>query len=117
MIQRQSLNTPLPHLKYSLTSFTAMSGRYAQHTQHIKQLTNSTHLSNQEAEVSCWLINTDCIFRKEHIPMDAWQVTMNHVRRAIDRSALYFCGFPTLQHIKHKVNYGMDVIAVCRLYV
>lgn len=44
--------------------------------------------------------------------MDAWQVTMNHVRRAIDRSTLYFCGFPTLQHIKHKVNYGMDVIAV-----
>lgn len=54
--------------------------------------------------------------------MDAWQVPMNHVRRAIDRSALYFCGFPTLQHIKHKVNYGMDVIAVvimvfCSLYV
>uniref|UniRef100_H3DJR6 5'-3' exoribonuclease 1 n=1 Tax=Tetraodon nigroviridis TaxID=99883 RepID=H3DJR6_TETNG len=40
--------------------------------------------------------------RKEHIPMDAWQVPLNHVRRAIDRSALYFCGFPTLQHIKHK---------------
>lgn len=37
--------------------------------------------------------------------MDAWQVPLNHVRRAIDRSALYFCGFPTLQHIKHKVRY------------
>lgn len=36
--------------------------------------------------------------------MDAWQVPLNHVRRAIDRSALYFCGFPTLQHIKHKVS-------------
>uniref|UniRef100_A0A674NXE1 5'-3' exoribonuclease 1 n=1 Tax=Takifugu rubripes TaxID=31033 RepID=A0A674NXE1_TAKRU len=43
-----------------------------------------------------------CHVKKEHIPMDAWQVPMNHVRRAIDRSALYFCGFPTLQHIKHK---------------
>uniref|UniRef100_H2SH04 5'-3' exoribonuclease 1 n=1 Tax=Takifugu rubripes TaxID=31033 RepID=H2SH04_TAKRU len=42
------------------------------------------------------------IIRCHHIPMDAWQVPMNHVRRAIDRSALYFCGFPTLQHIKHK---------------
>lgn len=54
--------------------------------------------------------------------MDAWQVPMNHVRRAIDRSALYFCGFPTLQHIKHKVNYVIVVIAVvitvfCSLYV
>lgn len=36
--------------------------------------------------------------------MDAWQVPLNHVRRTIDRSALYFCGFPTLQHIKHKVG-------------
>lgn len=36
--------------------------------------------------------------------MDAWQVPLSHVRRAIDRSALYFCGFPTLQHIKHKVS-------------
>uniref|UniRef100_A0A3B4YZ42 5'-3' exoribonuclease 1 n=1 Tax=Seriola lalandi dorsalis TaxID=1841481 RepID=A0A3B4YZ42_SERLL len=43
-----------------------------------------------------------CHARKAHIPMDAWQVPLDHVSRPIDRSALYFCGFPTLQHIKHK---------------
>uniref|UniRef100_A0AAX7UGA1 5'-3' exoribonuclease 1 n=1 Tax=Astatotilapia calliptera TaxID=8154 RepID=A0AAX7UGA1_ASTCA len=37
-----------------------------------------------------------------HIPMDAWQVSLDHVSKPVDRSALYFCGFPTLQHIKHK---------------
>uniref|UniRef100_A0A673CEE9 5'-3' exoribonuclease 1 n=1 Tax=Sphaeramia orbicularis TaxID=375764 RepID=A0A673CEE9_9TELE len=37
-----------------------------------------------------------------HIPMDAWHVPPDHVSGRIDRSALYFCGFPTLQHIKHK---------------
>uniref|UniRef100_A0A3P8X5A2 5'-3' exoribonuclease 1 n=1 Tax=Cynoglossus semilaevis TaxID=244447 RepID=A0A3P8X5A2_CYNSE len=40
--------------------------------------------------------------QKAHIPMDAWHVTLDHVSRRLDRSALYFCGFPTLQHIKHK---------------
>lgn len=35
--------------------------------------------------------------------MDAWHVQLGHTRRPFDRSALYFCGFPTLQHIKHKV--------------
>ncbi|XP_047445399.1 5'-3' exoribonuclease 1 [Mugil cephalus] len=43
-----------------------------------------------------------CHVRKADIPMDAWQVPLDHVSRPIDRSALYFCGFPTLQHIKHK---------------
>uniref|UniRef100_A0A3B4U7B4 5'-3' exoribonuclease 1 n=1 Tax=Seriola dumerili TaxID=41447 RepID=A0A3B4U7B4_SERDU len=43
-----------------------------------------------------------CHARKAHIPMDAWQVPLDHVSRPIDRSALYFCGFPTLQHIRHK---------------
>ncbi|KAM9845283.1 5'-3' exoribonuclease 1 [Aulostomus maculatus] len=43
-----------------------------------------------------------CHARKEHIPMDAWQVSLNHISRRVDRSTLYFCGFPTLQHIKHK---------------
>uniref|UniRef100_A0A7N6BE64 5'-3' exoribonuclease 1 n=1 Tax=Anabas testudineus TaxID=64144 RepID=A0A7N6BE64_ANATE len=38
-----------------------------------------------------------------HIPMDAWQVSLDHDYKRVDRSALYFCGFPTLQHIKHKV--------------
>uniref|UniRef100_A0A671RZY9 5'-3' exoribonuclease 1 n=1 Tax=Sinocyclocheilus anshuiensis TaxID=1608454 RepID=A0A671RZY9_9TELE len=36
------------------------------------------------------------------IPMDAWRVSLDHVARRIDRGALYFCGFPTLQHIRHK---------------
>lgn len=35
--------------------------------------------------------------------MDAWQVSLDHDYKRVDRSALYFCGFPTLQHIKHKV--------------
>uniref|UniRef100_A0A673CI04 5'-3' exoribonuclease 1 n=1 Tax=Sphaeramia orbicularis TaxID=375764 RepID=A0A673CI04_9TELE len=39
-----------------------------------------------------------------YIPMDAWHVPPDHVSGRIDRSALYFCGFPTLQHIKHKVR-------------
>ncbi|XP_030607543.1 5'-3' exoribonuclease 1 isoform X2 [Archocentrus centrarchus] len=43
-----------------------------------------------------------CHVRAAHIPMDAWQVALDHVSKPVDRSALYFCGFPTLQHIKHK---------------
>uniref|UniRef100_A0A3P8SB29 5'-3' exoribonuclease 1 n=1 Tax=Amphiprion percula TaxID=161767 RepID=A0A3P8SB29_AMPPE len=43
-----------------------------------------------------------CHVRKANIPMDAWQVQLDHVSRRVDRSALYFCGFPTLQHIRHK---------------
>lgn len=43
-----------------------------------------------------------CHVRKTDIPMDAWHVALDHVCRRFDRSALYFCGFPTLQHIKHK---------------
>ncbi|XP_041805238.1 5'-3' exoribonuclease 1 isoform X2 [Chelmon rostratus] len=43
-----------------------------------------------------------CRVRKAHIPMDAWQVPLDHMSRPVDRSALYFCGFPTLQHIRHK---------------
>ncbi|CAL8314374.1 unnamed protein product, partial [Gadus morhua 'NCC'] len=45
---------------------------------------------------------THCHVRATAVPMDAWHVSMAHVGRPIDRSALYFCGFPTLQHIKHK---------------
>ncbi|XP_070701631.1 5'-3' exoribonuclease 1 isoform X2 [Pempheris klunzingeri] len=43
-----------------------------------------------------------CHVKKADIPMDAWHVRLDHVGRSVDRSALYFCGFPTLQHIKHK---------------
>uniref|UniRef100_A0A8C4E982 5'-3' exoribonuclease 1 n=1 Tax=Dicentrarchus labrax TaxID=13489 RepID=A0A8C4E982_DICLA len=56
----------------------------------------------------------DCIvsvgYRTEHIPMDAWHVPLDYVRRPVDRSALYFCGFPTLQHIKHKVSKKIGVV-------
>uniref|UniRef100_UPI003AAF0FFD 5'-3' exoribonuclease 1 n=1 Tax=Centroberyx gerrardi TaxID=166262 RepID=UPI003AAF0FFD len=45
---------------------------------------------------------THCHVRLTPIPMDAWHVSVDHVGRRIDRSALYFCGFPTLQHIRHK---------------
>ncbi|XP_041847708.1 5'-3' exoribonuclease 1 isoform X2 [Melanotaenia boesemani] len=43
-----------------------------------------------------------CRARKTHIPMDAWKVPPDYVSKRLDRSALYFCGFPTLQHIRHK---------------
>ncbi|XP_056148713.1 5'-3' exoribonuclease 1 [Lampris incognitus] len=45
---------------------------------------------------------THCCVRQTPVPMDAWKVSTDHVNRRFDRSALYFCGFPTLQHIKHK---------------
>ncbi|XP_068197322.1 5'-3' exoribonuclease 1 [Antennarius striatus] len=43
-----------------------------------------------------------CHVRKANIPVDAWHVSLEHISKPIDRSELYFCGFPTLQHIKHK---------------
>ncbi|XP_072297045.1 5'-3' exoribonuclease 1 [Eucyclogobius newberryi] len=43
-----------------------------------------------------------CRVRQVTLPMDAWHVTLDHVSRRVDRSSLYFCGFPTLQHIPHK---------------
>ncbi|XP_061588821.1 5'-3' exoribonuclease 1 [Cololabis saira] len=43
-----------------------------------------------------------CHVRKAHISMDAWSVALDHVSKSVDRSSLYFCGFPTLQHIRHK---------------
>ncbi|CAK6970920.1 '-3' exoribonuclease 1 isoform X1 [Scomber scombrus] len=43
-----------------------------------------------------------CHARKASIAMDAWHVGLDHVGRRMDKSALYFCGFPTLQHIRHK---------------
>ncbi|KAM3850341.1 5'-3' exoribonuclease 1 [Diretmus argenteus] len=45
---------------------------------------------------------THCHARQTLVPMDAWHVTVDHVGRRINRSTLYFCGFPTLQHIRHK---------------
>uniref|UniRef100_A0A8C2DTV3 5'-3' exoribonuclease 1 n=1 Tax=Cyprinus carpio TaxID=7962 RepID=A0A8C2DTV3_CYPCA len=46
-----------------------------------------------------------CHVRQTPIPIDAWRVSQDHVAHKIDRGALYFCGFPTLQHIRHKVNH------------
>uniref|UniRef100_A0A8C1ZTG5 5'-3' exoribonuclease 1 n=1 Tax=Cyprinus carpio TaxID=7962 RepID=A0A8C1ZTG5_CYPCA len=43
-----------------------------------------------------------CFFRQTPIPMDAWRVSLDHVGHRVDRGPLYFCGFPTLQHIRHK---------------
>ncbi|XP_062844224.1 5'-3' exoribonuclease 1 [Trichomycterus rosablanca] len=43
-----------------------------------------------------------CHARCTPVPLDAWRVPLDFVGRRIDRSALYFCGFPTLQHIRHK---------------
>ncbi|KAJ3594424.1 hypothetical protein NHX12_003731 [Muraenolepis orangiensis] len=45
---------------------------------------------------------THCHVRQTPVPLDSWMVSVDHVGRAADRSALYFCGFPTLQHIQHK---------------
>uniref|UniRef100_A0A1A7XG93 5'-3' exoribonuclease 1 n=3 Tax=Iconisemion striatum TaxID=60296 RepID=A0A1A7XG93_9TELE len=43
-----------------------------------------------------------CHARKVSIPMDTWKVPSDHISKRADRSVLYFCGFPTLHHIKHK---------------
>ncbi|KAG7320040.1 hypothetical protein KOW79_017183 [Hemibagrus wyckioides] len=45
---------------------------------------------------------THCHARCVPVPMDAWRVPLDTVVHRIDRSVLYFCGFPTLQHIHHK---------------
>ncbi|XP_039413261.1 5'-3' exoribonuclease 1 isoform X1 [Corvus cornix cornix] len=44
-----------------------------------------------------------CHTRYKTIPLDAWHVEITHNKiTKINKSALYFCGFPTLKHIKHK---------------
>uniref|UniRef100_A0A8B9PWH9 5'-3' exoribonuclease 1 n=1 Tax=Apteryx owenii TaxID=8824 RepID=A0A8B9PWH9_APTOW len=44
-----------------------------------------------------------CRSRYKTIPLDAWHVEITHNKiTKINKSALYFCGFPTLKHIKHK---------------
>lgn len=44
-------------------------------------------------------------FRYKTVPLDAWHVEITHNKiTKINKSALYFCGFPTLKHIKHKVK-------------
>ncbi|XP_030630349.1 5'-3' exoribonuclease 1 [Chanos chanos] len=43
-----------------------------------------------------------CRVRSTPIAMDSWRVPLDHVQRRVERGSLYFCGFPTLQHIRHK---------------
>uniref|UniRef100_A0A8C9U1S1 5'-3' exoribonuclease 1 n=1 Tax=Scleropages formosus TaxID=113540 RepID=A0A8C9U1S1_SCLFO len=43
-----------------------------------------------------------CHVRCTMVPMDAWQVPLDHRVHSVDSSSLYFCGFPTLRHIRHK---------------
>uniref|UniRef100_H3AKR8 5'-3' exoribonuclease 1 n=1 Tax=Latimeria chalumnae TaxID=7897 RepID=H3AKR8_LATCH len=45
-----------------------------------------------------------CYARFKSIPMDAWHVDLAYHPNKINKSALYFCGFPTLKHIKHKFH-------------
>ncbi|XP_076986423.1 5'-3' exoribonuclease 1 isoform X2 [Tamandua tetradactyla] len=44
-----------------------------------------------------------CCTRYKIISLDAWRIDIskNKITR-VDQKALYFCGFPTLKHIKHK---------------
>uniref|UniRef100_A0A8C5PDK7 5'-3' exoribonuclease 1 n=1 Tax=Leptobrachium leishanense TaxID=445787 RepID=A0A8C5PDK7_9ANUR len=46
-----------------------------------------------------------CHSRCKAISLDAWHVDMvdNKITK-VNKSALYFCGFPTLKHIKHKYS-------------
>ncbi|KAG7457013.1 hypothetical protein MATL_G00241860 [Megalops atlanticus] len=44
---------------------------------------------------------TRCHVRQMLIPMDAWHVSRDRAGRRVDASSLYFCGFPTLNHIRH----------------
>ncbi|XP_078266540.1 5'-3' exoribonuclease 1 isoform X2 [Rhinoraja longicauda] len=44
-----------------------------------------------------------CHARNEEIPIDAWRVTPNYTLNCTtNNGSVYFCGFPTLKHIKHK---------------
>ncbi|KAM4693486.1 5'-3' exoribonuclease 1 isoform 2-T2 [Discoglossus pictus] len=46
-----------------------------------------------------------CHARYKAISLDAWHVDMmNNKITNVNKSALYFCGFPTLKHIKHKFS-------------
>lgn len=54
---------------------------------------------------SAWTNFVQLFFRYKTIPLDAWHVEITHNKiTKINKSALYFCGFPTLKHIKHKVK-------------
>ncbi|KAJ8271161.1 hypothetical protein GJAV_G00123430 [Gymnothorax javanicus] len=42
-----------------------------------------------------------CHVRRTPIPMDAWHVPLDSVVKRAKPGSLYFCGFPTLKHIRH----------------
>lgn len=95
--QRQTSHTPPLCLSSFLTSYTAASGRLCH--------ANTELLLQTRLESSCSEEFLACC-RKANIPVDAWHVSSDHVVKHADRSSLYFCGFPTLQHIKHKVMFA-----------
>ncbi|XP_061746644.1 5'-3' exoribonuclease 1-like [Nerophis ophidion] len=53
-----------------------------------------------------------CHVRTQNIPMDAWHVPLKHLYRTLDTSATYFCGFPTLRHIKHEFHMKKSGVVV-----
>lgn len=64
-----------------------------------------SNTSFQSWSQSIWAMLWNLFFRYKTIPLDAWHVEIirNKITK-INKSALYFCGFPTLKHIKHKVK-------------
>uniref|UniRef100_A0A8C5NGL0 5'-3' exoribonuclease 1 n=1 Tax=Gouania willdenowi TaxID=441366 RepID=A0A8C5NGL0_GOUWI len=50
-----------------------------------------------------------------YIPVEAWHVSLDHKSKRVDRSLLYFCGFPTLHHIKHEVLHitNLNINKIC----
>ncbi|XP_078420319.1 5'-3' exoribonuclease 1 isoform X2 [Cetorhinus maximus] len=54
-----------------------------------------------------------CHARNEEIPMDAWRVDLSFtIKHVTDKGSLYFRGFPTLKHIKHKFYLGKSGVQI-----
>ncbi|XP_078061796.1 5'-3' exoribonuclease 1 isoform X10 [Mustelus asterias] len=54
-----------------------------------------------------------CHARHEEIPMDAWSVDLScTIKHVPNKSSLYFRGFPTLKHIKHKFYLGKSGVQI-----
>ncbi|XP_043926953.1 5'-3' exoribonuclease 1 [Protopterus annectens] len=43
-----------------------------------------------------------CCARCKKIPLNAWRVDLSYCAKKVHKSSVYYCGFPTLKHIKHK---------------
>ncbi|XP_053315450.1 5'-3' exoribonuclease 1 isoform X2 [Spea bombifrons] len=88
-----------------------------------KCLTDAERIRNQHSECFMYWHDSDtdfqysspwpekfqniehCHGRYKAISLDAWHVDMvNNKITKVDKGALYFCGFPTLKHIKHKYS-------------